>query len=42
MEGKRLAAQYDKSEGISTFEEKVRAFDQISSSDVLLYQTHAI
>ncbi|MGM2834956.1 two-component sensor histidine kinase, partial [Bacillus cereus group sp. Bce025] len=35
MEGKRLSAQYDKREGISIFEEKVRAFDQISSSDVL-------
>ncbi|EEM97410.1 hypothetical protein bthur0013_12040 [Bacillus thuringiensis IBL 200] len=35
MEGKNLAAQYDKREGISIFEEKVRSFDQISSSDVL-------
>ncbi|HDR7802865.1 MULTISPECIES: ATP-binding protein [Bacillus] len=35
MEGKNLAAQYDKREGISTFEEKVRSFDQISSSDVI-------
>lgn len=35
MEGKNLAAQYDKHEGISTFEEKVRSFDQISSSDVI-------
>lgn len=35
MEGKSLAAQYDKREGISTFEEKVRSFDQISSSDVI-------
>ncbi|MEK7017580.1 MULTISPECIES: sensor histidine kinase [Bacillus] len=35
MEGKRLATQYDKREGVSTFEEKVRAYDQISSSDVL-------
>ena len=34
MEGKSLAAQYDKREGISTFEE-VRSFDQISSSDVI-------
>ncbi len=32
---KSLAAQYDKREGISTFEEKVRSFDQISSSDVI-------
>ncbi|EEM84860.1 hypothetical protein bthur0011_11290 [Bacillus thuringiensis serovar huazhongensis BGSC 4BD1] len=35
MEGKSLAAQYDRREGISTFEEKVRSFDQISSSDVI-------
>lgn len=35
MEGKNLATQYDKHEGISTFEEKVRSFDQISSSDVI-------
>lgn len=35
MEGKVFFAQYDKREGISTFEEKVRSFDQISSSDVI-------
>ncbi|KFM99220.1 sensor histidine kinase [Bacillus clarus] len=35
MEGKRLVSQYDNHENISVFEEKVQAFDRISSADIL-------
>ncbi|MEH7456992.1 ATP-binding protein [Bacillus sp. JJ1127] len=35
MEGKRLVSQYDKQEGVSAFEEKVKAFDRIASADIL-------
>ncbi|KEK23573.1 sensor histidine kinase [Bacillus gaemokensis] len=35
MEGKRLVSQYNKHEGGLAFEEKVQAFDRISSADIL-------
>ncbi|EOW9526856.1 HAMP domain-containing sensor histidine kinase [Bacillus cytotoxicus] len=35
VEGNKLVSQYNKREGISAFEEKVRMFDRVSHADVL-------